>query len=429
MKKKAIIIGAAALLVVVVAGVVMARAKAHKPLEVMTGKAARQKIVQTISATGKIQPKTQVDISADVSAKITQLPIVEGQWVNKGALLVSLDRDRYVAAVESATANVSSAEANAALVRENVKRNESEFKRSTELVAHGLESASDHEAKQAAYQVEVARLKSATDQVEQAKAALKQARVDLSKTTIYAPMSGTVSALNKESGEIALGSQFQKDIICTVADLSAMEAKVNVDENDIVSVAIGQQADLEVDALPDQKLHGVVTEIANSANSSGAGTTGPEDRVRDHDHDHQSAEDAAPRHDRERQHHRQDERQRAQRAAPERRRALGRPARDEGREAQGRREEVQGRQGRLRRDRVLHREGPRGCEAGADRHPERRADRDHERAVGRRPGRHGQLSRDLEGSRERRAGQHQQGPDEAGWRRRSAHRDARDVVT
>jgi len=273
MKKKAIIIGAAALLVVVVAGVVMARAKAHKPLEVMTGKASRQKIVQTISATGKIQPKTQVDISADVSAKITQLPIVEGQWVNKGALLLTLDRDRYAAAVESATANVSSAEANAALVRENVKRNESEFKRSTELVAQGLESASDHEAKQAAYQVEVARLKSATDQVEQAKAALKQARVDLSKTTIYAPMSGTVSALNKEQGEIALGSQFQKDIICTVADLSAMEAKVNVDENDIVSVAIGQQADLEVDALPDQKLHGVVTEIANSANSSGAGTT------------------------------------------------------------------------------------------------------------------------------------------------------------
>jgi HlyD family secretion protein len=121
--------------------------------------------------------------------------------------------------------------------------------------------------------VEVARYKSTQDQVKQAQAALKQARDDLSKTSIYAPMSGTISALNKELGEIALGSQFQKDVILIIADLSEMEAQVNVDENDVAALAIGQAAQIEVDALPDQKLEGTVSEIASSANSSGAGTT------------------------------------------------------------------------------------------------------------------------------------------------------------
>jgi len=135
-----------------------------------------------------------------------------------------------------------------------------------------LESQSAFEAKQAEYQVEVARYKSATDQVSQAKATLKEARDALSKTTIYAPMSGTICALNKEQGEIALGSQFQKDVIMIVADLSKMEAQVNVDENDIVSIAAGQKAEIEVDAMLDKPLTGVVSEISNSANVAGQGT-------------------------------------------------------------------------------------------------------------------------------------------------------------
>lgn len=273
MKRKPLWIGAA---VVVVAGVVtgmVVRGRGDKTLEVQTAKVDRQKIVQKVNATGKIQPKTQVEISADVSAKIARLPVVEGQWVEKGTLLVELDRERYVAAVESAEANVRSAEANATLVRENMNRAEKEFARSKELLATGLESQADFDTKKASYQVEVARHKAALDQVEQAKAALKQARDDLSKTTIYAPMSGTISALNKEQGEIALGSQFQKDVILIVADLTKMEADVNVDENDIGSIALGQKAEIEVDALPDQVLEGVVAEIANSANATGAGTS------------------------------------------------------------------------------------------------------------------------------------------------------------
>jgi HlyD family secretion protein len=175
--------------------------------------------------------------------------------------------------VESAEATVSSAEANATLVHENMSKAEKEFKRSKELLSTGLESQADFDSKQAEYQVEVARYKSNQDQVEQAKAALKQARSDLSKTTIYAPMSGTVSQLNKELGEIALGSQFQKDVILVVADLSEMEAQVNVDENDIVTIGAGQKAEIEVDALPGQKLSGTVYEIANTANTGAAGTT------------------------------------------------------------------------------------------------------------------------------------------------------------
>ena len=271
MKKKPLIIGVAVLVVLAVGAGAAMRGRGHKPLEVQTAKADLQRIVQKVSATGKIKPKTQVEISADVSGKITKLPVVEGQWVEKGTLLVTLDRERYLAADESAEANVSSAQANGTLVRENMNRAEKEFARSKELLAGALESQSAYESKSAAYQVEVARYKSAQDQVAQASAALKQSRDDLKKTTIYAPMSGTVSALNKEQGEIALGSQFQKDVIMVVADLREMEARVNVDENDIGSITVGQKAEIEVDAMLDHPLSGVVSEISSSANAVGQG--------------------------------------------------------------------------------------------------------------------------------------------------------------
>jgi HlyD family secretion protein len=122
-------------------------------------------------------------------------------------------------------------------------------------------------------EVEKARYQSALDQVEQAKAALRQARDALSKTTIYAPMAGTISKLNKEVGEIALGSQFQEDVIMEVSNLQGMEALVDVDENDIVLVSLGDEASVEVDALPDVTFQGEVTEIASSAKISGQGST------------------------------------------------------------------------------------------------------------------------------------------------------------
>ena len=241
--------------------------------EVQTAPTERKKIVQKVNATGRIQPKTQIKISADVSAKIQLLNVVEGQWVNKGDLLVELDRERYLAAVESAEANVRSVQANAKLVRENMLKTEKDYDRSRDLLARKLESQSTLDRDQAAYQVEQARYEASLDQVAQAEAALKQAADDLSKTQIFAPMPGTISDLNKEQGEIAIGSQFQEDVIMVVANLSEMEALVNVDENDIVSIALGQDAEIAVDALLGQTLAGKVYEIANTANTSEEGST------------------------------------------------------------------------------------------------------------------------------------------------------------
>lgn len=273
MKKKTMWIAIGALVVAVGAGAVIVGGGDEELLEVQTATVSLETIVQTVNATGRIQPKTQIRISADVSAKITALHIEEGDWVEAGTLLVELDRERYQAAVESAEANVRSAQANAKLVQQNMLMAEKDYDRARDVVARKLESQAVLDSTNAAYQVEIARYESALDQVEQARAALKQAADSLAKTMIYAPMAGTISDLNKEAGEIAIGSQFQEDVILIVADLNEMEAQVNVDENDIVNVQLGQTAEIEVDALFGETLTGTVYEISNSANTGAAGTT------------------------------------------------------------------------------------------------------------------------------------------------------------
>ncbi len=225
----------------------------------------KAEIIQKVNATGKIQPKTQINISADVSAKIINLYVKEGDWVEKGKLLVKVDREKYLASVESQEANVRSAQANAELVKANLQQAKRVLKRAQDLFDKKLEPQSLLDSAQSSYQVEIARLQSSLEQVEQSKGILKRARDDLSKTTIYAPMSGTISKLNKEAGEIAIGSQFQEDVIMTIANLNEMEALVNVDENDIISIMLGQEAEIEVDALLGKKVMGIVSEIATSA--------------------------------------------------------------------------------------------------------------------------------------------------------------------
>jgi HlyD family secretion protein len=272
--KKKLLIGLPIIVVLVAAGLAIAsRNGGVEGVAVEVEKAGRRQVVQTVNATGKIQPMIQVNISADVSAKITRLEVEEGQWVEQGTLLVELDRERYLAAVESAQANRNAAQANANLARENRIKAEKDYERTKELFDRNLESQAVLDTVYAAAEVEKARFQSTLDQGEQAMASLRQAKDDLAKTTIYAPMTGTVSKLNKEVGEIALGSQFQEDGILELSNLDGMEALVDIDENDIVSVSIGDEAEIEVDALPDVKLKGRVTEIANSAKSSGAGTT------------------------------------------------------------------------------------------------------------------------------------------------------------
>ncbi len=241
-------------------------------ISVQTAKVERQKIVETVSSTGIIQPETQVKISADVAAKITRLEVNEGDWVEKDQFLVQLDRERYLAAVESAEANHRSMLANANLVKENMIRTEKDYLRMKELFDKSLESQATMDQSYAAYKVEKARHQSNLEQVDQAKAAMKQAKDDLSKTTIYAPMAGTISQLNKELGEIALGSQFQEDVIMIISNLNSMEAVVDVDENDIVSVELSDNATIEVDALANKPFEGAVSEIASSAKIAAIGS-------------------------------------------------------------------------------------------------------------------------------------------------------------
>ena len=268
-----IALAAVAVVVIAVGGGLALKSKQPKAEEVETTIAKRAPIVQKVNGTGKIQPNTEINISADVSAKITRLDVKEGDHVEKGQLLVELDRQRYLAAVQSQEANVRSAQANAKLAGDNRNQAERVYKRAKELVGRKLVSQSELDSAQTAFQVESSRYQSAMDQVQQSIGFLKQAQDDLSKTTIYAPISGTVSDLRKEPGEIAIGSQFQEDLIMVIAQLGSMEALVNVDENDINSIKIGQPAEISVDAVLGEKITGTVSEIASSATAATAGST------------------------------------------------------------------------------------------------------------------------------------------------------------
>ena len=274
MSKRKIIIGI--IVLVVFAGIsitLILKNRGPKPIEVETIKTARQQVVETVEATGRIQPKTQVKISADVAAKITDLYVNEGDNVKKGDILVQLDREKFQATVENAEANLRSIQATARVNKENMLKAQKDYKRIKELFQKNLESQAVLDQNYAAAKASEAQYQAALEQVNQARASLKQAEDALSKTSIYAPMAGTVSKLNKEIGEIALGSQFQEDVIMIISNMSGMEALVNVDENDIVSVSVGDSARIEIDALPEKIYEGIVTEIASSATITGEGST------------------------------------------------------------------------------------------------------------------------------------------------------------
>lgn len=273
MKKWLLISIGIVVIVIATVAALKLRSKGPTGVEVETESAKLTRIVQTVTATGRIQPMTQVNISADVSAKITALHVVEGDWVEKGARLVELERARHEASVESAQANLRVAQSGASVARENMTKSEKDLVRSRDLFGSDLETRAQLDAMEALAEADKARHEAALDQVEQARANLKQLQDDLAKTRIFAPMAGTISKLNKEVGEIALGSQFQEDVILVISNLEGMEAQVQVDENDIVAVSIGDTATIEVDALPNVVLHGQVTEIANTATLTGAGTT------------------------------------------------------------------------------------------------------------------------------------------------------------
>lgn len=240
---------------------------------VQTEKAARRNLTELVVATGKIQPFLSVKISPEVSGEIIELPVKEGQIVKKGDLLVKIKPDLYEASRVSANANFKSSQAGRDTATANLAKAEAEFKRNDELFKRNLISESAFLEITTALQLAKAQFASAGHQTEMAAAALRKADEDLAKTTIYSPIDGTISKLVSQIGERVVGTAMMAGTdIMTVADLNVMEARVDVGEVDIPLITAGQKARLEVDSFRDRKFVGHVTEIANSAKNSGAGT-------------------------------------------------------------------------------------------------------------------------------------------------------------
>jgi HlyD family secretion protein len=257
-KKKKIIIIIGVIIVIAVFVIVNMKKGRGGEISVQVEKVKRGNITQVVSASGKIQPETNVKVSANVSAEIIGLYVIEGDEVEKGQLLVELDNTQYVAAVHRAKSNKKAAEA-------SLKKAQNDFQRAKDLFNQKLSSTADLENAEAS-------LKLAESQVEQAIASLDQAEDDLVKTKLFSRLKGTVTKVNKEIGEIALGSMFQADVILEVADLSRMEVLAEIDENDIPLVEIGDTTDIEIDAIPDTTFIGVVSEMALAGNTRGRGT-------------------------------------------------------------------------------------------------------------------------------------------------------------
>ncbi|MBJ6146342.1 efflux RND transporter periplasmic adaptor subunit [Hymenobacter sp. BT559] len=250
--------------------------------EVTAAKAGPTTIVEKVSASGKVQPETEVKISPDVSGEITELYVQEGDSVKKGQLLLRIRPDNYEAMVSQQTAvvgtqraNVSQAQAQLEQQTANARQTELTYRRQASLFKQKVISQADYEAAQAAYNASQEQLRAiraqiaaAQSSVRSAQAGLSEAQKNLNKTTIYAPVSGTVSKLNVKKGERVVGTtQMAGTEIMRIANLNNMEVRVSVNENDIIRVQLGDSADVEVDSYTTQneKFKGVVTAIANTA--------------------------------------------------------------------------------------------------------------------------------------------------------------------
>lgn len=237
--------------------------------EVIVKEVALRDIVETVSATGKIQPEVEVKISSEVSGEILELPFKEGQEVKKGDLLVRVNPDLIQSAVNRSQASYQNVKAGLEQAEANLKQAKADYERSKALFDKGVISKADWDSSIAAYETAVAGKNSAYYNVQSAAATVNEAKDNLNRTTIYAPMSGTISKLDVEEGERVVGTQQMAGTeILRVANLNNMEVEVDVNENDIVKVSIGDSTIVEVDAYLKKEFKGVVTEIANSAAGS-----------------------------------------------------------------------------------------------------------------------------------------------------------------
>jgi HlyD family secretion protein len=288
-RKRNILIGAGALLfLLIIAGII--NGKREKPIPVTTEKASRRNILQTVSATGKVQPEVEVKISPEVAGEIIELPVQDGMAVKKGDLLVKIKPDSYKALVEQQEAAISAAKATNLQQKATLLKTEQDFKRAEDLFNKKLISAQEYNAAQAAFDVAKNTFESSLHEIERAQAGSSQARDQLSKTTIYSPIDGTITLLNSKLGErVVATNQFAGTEMMRVADLSHMQAVVDVNENDVVNIKINDKTKIAIDAYADRKFRGTVQQIANTGKTTGAGTqeevTNFEVKIRIDDHD------------------------------------------------------------------------------------------------------------------------------------------------
>ena len=237
--------------------------------EVTTKTVERSTIIETVAATGKIQPEVEIKLSSEVSGEIISLPVKEGQDVSKGDLLVRINPDLVQSALNQAQAGLQNAKAGLAQAEASLKVAKLSYDRNVPLYEKGVISKADYERAISDFEVAQANRQSAFYNVQSVSASVKQANDNLSRTTIYAPRDGTISMLNAELGERVVGTaQMAGTEIIRLANLTNMEVEVDVNENDIVKISVGDSTIVEVDAYLKKEFKGLVTEIANSAEST-----------------------------------------------------------------------------------------------------------------------------------------------------------------
>lgn len=247
--------------------------KREKPIAVTTEKATRRTIVETVSATGKVQPETEVKISPEVAGEIIELPVEDGKEVKKGDLLMKIRPDSYKALLEQQQAAISTAEAVSGQQQAAVQKAEQDLKQAKDLYNKKLISQTEMVGAQTTYDAAKSMYSSGLHSIEGAKASSSQARDQLSKTTIYSPLDGVVTVLNSKLGErVVATNQFAGTEVMRVADLKRMQAVVDVNENDVVHVKLGDSAKVLIDAYGDRKFNGTVEQIANTGKTTGAGS-------------------------------------------------------------------------------------------------------------------------------------------------------------
>jgi HlyD family secretion protein len=245
----------------------------QKPITVVTENAQRRNLTELVTGSGKLQPVVQVKISSEVAGEIIDLPVKEGQKVRKGDLLVRVKPDLYAAALSSQEASLKSAQADLLTAEANARKAEAELKRNEDLFSRQLISGSLFDEVRTGAEVARANAIASTQRVEMARASLKRSQEDLAKTTIFSPIEGTVSKLNSELGERVSGTGMMAGTdIMTVADLTEMEARIEVGEIDVVLIEPQFKARLDVDSFKDRKFDGQVTQVARSAKTAAVGT-------------------------------------------------------------------------------------------------------------------------------------------------------------